>query len=62
MTHNGFVAGAGLEWAFARNWSLDGRYTYMDFSKEPYNFGGGIVHWAEDLHNVSLGVNYRFNL
>jgi len=25
--HNGFVVGAGLEWAFARNWSLDGRYT-----------------------------------
>lgn len=62
--HNGFVAGAGLEWAFARNWSLDGRYTYMDFSKEPYFFGPPtqVVNWQAESHNVSLAVNYRFNL
>jgi outer membrane immunogenic protein len=62
VTHDGFVAGAGVEWAFARNWSLDLTYTYMDMSAEPYNFGGGIVRWSGDSQNVSLGVNYRFNL
>jgi opacity protein-like surface antigen len=60
QSHGGYVAGAGLEYALAKNWSVDGRYTYMSVDQENYNFGGGTVRWGEDSHNVSLALNYRF--
>jgi outer membrane immunogenic protein len=51
----GVAAGAGLEWAFARNWSLKGEYEYLGFHDSTracgtllngsvFVFGGGVAN------------------
>jgi outer membrane immunogenic protein len=59
-THNGYGAGFGLEYALARNWSVDGRYMYSYLGRENYDFGGGVTSAAERAYTLSLGINYRF--
>jgi outer membrane immunogenic protein len=44
---DGFVVGAGLEWAFAHKWSAKVEYLFHDFD-------GG------DIQTFKFGVNYRF--
>lgn len=59
-THTGVAAGAGIEVALDRKWSIDARYTYIHLPKLGYNFGGGASNFGENSNNVTLGVNYRF--
>jgi outer membrane immunogenic protein len=63
-TNDGFVAGGGIEWAFAPNWSTKFEYTFLDLNS--FNFTGpGFVADTFILHrNIEMfkaGVNYRFN-
>lgn len=63
-THSGWIVGAGVEWAFAGNWSAKLEYNYMDFGTDTLTFPGLGVAFPLDVdqqvHAVKLGVNYRF--
>lgn len=69
-TRTGWVAGAGIEWAFAPNWSLKGEYQYIDLGKNTVvaqeRLGGAATAFAvstttrSDFHTGRIGVNYRF--
>ncbi|MBR1192683.1 porin family protein [Bradyrhizobium sp. AUGA SZCCT0169] len=67
-----WAAGAGLEWAFAGNWSLKGEYLYIA-TRETYNTTGlctggfcapvatfTSIHSDPGVHTGKLGLNYRF--
>jgi outer membrane immunogenic protein len=61
-THSGWVAGVGLEWGFAPNWSAKFEILHMEYNSTVFNT---VV--AEGNRNIPLndsigrvGVNYRF--
>jgi outer membrane immunogenic protein len=70
-TQTTWAAGAGIEWAFAQNWSLKGEYLYLH-TRETYEgtgvgvggFIGGAAlinaHTDPGVHTGKLGLNYRF--
>jgi outer membrane autotransporter protein len=72
VTHSGWAAGTGLEYAFNRNWSLKAEYLYLGLGNRAYNviwdkdtidagdvgFPGGNVKL--NVETVKLGLNYRF--
>ncbi|CCD99147.1 putative outer membrane protein [Bradyrhizobium sp. STM 3809] len=64
-TRTGWTAGAGVEWAFAANWSANVEYNYYDFGTKsllltsPTNrvtFAG----FKDTIHAATIGVNYHF--
>ncbi|HYI27379.1 MAG TPA: outer membrane beta-barrel protein [Bradyrhizobium sp.] len=59
--HVGGVVGAGVEHAFAPNWSGKVEYLYSAYGRETYfnTFGGGFSADA-DTHTVKVGLNYHF--
>lgn len=69
-TRAGWVAGAGIEWAFALGWSAKAEYQYLNFSgvggvsqwDYPAAYGVGTDGlkgtWA--AQTVQLGLNYKF--
>jgi outer membrane immunogenic protein len=67
-TRFGWVAGAGIEWGFAPNWSLKGEYLHIDLGSsnttifDPVNFPGAFATYRfhHELDTVRVGVNYRF--
>jgi outer membrane immunogenic protein len=70
-TRLGWVAGAGIEWAFAPNWSVKGEYQYIDLGRRTLNIAettlaGGATAFAinsrvrTELHTGRIGINYRF--
>jgi outer membrane immunogenic protein len=54
----GAVYGAGIEWAWTRNWTVRVEYLHYDFGDELFAFVGAAVNLDTDV--VRLGVNYRF--
>jgi outer membrane immunogenic protein len=73
-THDqaGWTAGAGIEWAFADNWTAKVEYLYVDLGSTNFNCttgacttatGGppiaGTVSLTENL--IRAGVNFKFN-
>ncbi len=69
-TRFGYTVGAGLEYAFDRNWSAKIEYLYYDLGKSNYDspqFAGPVLPGvfgstkAENKGNlVRAGINYRF--
>lgn len=61
---NGWTAGAGVEVAFAGNWSGKLEYLYVDTSAFGGNDAAGSLPVSAQLHEhiMRLGVNYRFPL
>jgi outer membrane immunogenic protein len=70
-TRAGWVAGAGVEWAFAPNWSLKGEYQFIDLGRRSINVAERTLAGAPTLfaiqsdtrtefHTGRIGVNYRF--
>ncbi len=70
-TQAGWTAGGGVEWAFAKNWSLKAEYLYVHFDaitasgvvKDSNGFGyGSAISTSTDLsaHIARGGINYRF--
>jgi outer membrane immunogenic protein len=65
----GWVAGGGVEYAFAPNWSGKIEYNYIDLgkSREIFNVfvNTATLTFPEDIHHklqiVKVGANYRFN-
>jgi outer membrane immunogenic protein len=67
ITRWGWTAGGGVEQALWSNWSAKLEYNYLDFGRSglvvfaplPDGFVGS---FAQDIHLVKLGLNYRFGL
>ena len=65
----GYTVGGGLEYMFARNWSARVEYQYYNFGRTdvaipavPVGGGPALVSYHPDVHTVTVGLNYRFNL
>jgi len=69
-TKTGWVAGGGVEWAFAPNWSVKGEYQYIDLGRKgvvAQEFLGAVptlfavsTSARSDFHTGRIGINYRF--
>jgi outer membrane immunogenic protein len=70
-TATGWTAGGGIEWAFARQWSIKAEYLYVDVGGLTYASANSaafsfpastIVHTHGDLkENLGrIGINYKF--
>ncbi|MEW6645415.1 MAG: outer membrane protein [Pseudomonadota bacterium] len=64
---NGFVVGAGLEYAFAGNWIVGVEYNYMDFGKQTFTASNtpatlGIESFKDHLtiSTVTGRISYKF--
>lgn len=59
--HDGWTAGAGVEYAIDDKWSVKGEYRYFDGGDKDYslNFANG-TNVDLDIHTVRFGVNYSF--
>jgi outer membrane immunogenic protein len=69
VERQGWTVGGGLEWQFARGWSVFGEFNYMDFGNRDIFFtpGVGTVGAADvirtrlEVEQFLVGVNYKFN-
>jgi outer membrane immunogenic protein len=67
-TRSGWTIGAGLEWAFADNWSARLEYDFYDFGHRDVTgtflfFGDPIpatISVKQEIQAVKFGINYRF--
>ena len=60
--HLGWTAGAGVEYALDRNWSIWGEYLYADLGQEQDSIPiSGLRTTDLTLNLVRFGVNYRFD-
>jgi outer membrane immunogenic protein len=67
-THNGWVIGAGLEYAINQNWSVKAEYLHLDLGSERYNIQvdfddlvpSGLDSGNLKIDVVKFGLNYRF--
>jgi outer membrane immunogenic protein len=64
-TVSGWTLGAGIEYAFTRNWSGKLEYDYMDFGTKMIGVSDADETWSANIqqriHAVKAGVNYRFD-
>ena len=61
----GWTLGAGVEWAFADNWSAKVEYNHYDFGTKGLNLTdatGAIIpiNVTQRIDTVTVGINYRF--
>ncbi len=67
-TKVGWTLGAGLEWMFARNWSVGAEYLYVDLGSTTitlapaggFFFNASTVRFEDREHIARLKVNYHF--
>ncbi len=66
-TRWGWTIGAGVEYAFAANWSVKAEYNYIDLGTERVNFiyqppqpTNASASLEQVLHVAKAGINYRF--
>lgn len=55
-THTGWVAGGGLEWFVAQNWTAKVEYLHYGFTVKASGFGSADY----DVDAVRVGLNYKF--
>jgi outer membrane immunogenic protein len=68
-SNSGWLAGAGVEWAFAPNWTARLEYDFLGLSNKSYTVPAGIVIPGgdvitinnRDVQTLTLGLNYLFN-
>ena len=70
-TSSGWVAGGGIEWAFANNWTAKVEYDYVGLSNRSFTVPGGgpfapvlvgdTFTLNHNIQMVTVGVNYLFN-
>ena len=69
-TNAGWLAGFGLEWAFAQNWSVKLEYDYLGIGDRTFTVNGTVIPalagdtFTTGNRNVQMGkvgVNYLFN-
>lgn len=57
----GISAGAGVEYAFTRNWVGRGEYVYTDYGMVTlYNRDGNRAEFRNEMHLLRVGASYRF--
>ncbi|WP_314953929.1 outer membrane protein [Bradyrhizobium cosmicum] len=61
----GWTAGAGVEWAFAPNWSALVEYNHYGFDSKRVGFvnpagSTALIDIRQDIDIVKVGINYRF--
>ena len=62
-TRLGWTVGAGLEYAFAPQWTAKLEYNYMDFGTRSVSFAPGTsTDIDQQVHAIKLGVNYKFGI
>jgi outer membrane immunogenic protein len=69
VNRSGWTVGGGLEWMFARGWSVFGEFNYMDFGRKNVNFATApgavgvpdVVRTKLEVEQFLVGVNYKFN-
>jgi len=64
-TRTGWTAGAGLEYAFAPNWSAKIEYDYLGFGSETLNlptsgFPTYSSNASQNIQEVKAGINFKF--
>jgi outer membrane immunogenic protein len=55
----GWTAGAGVEWAFAPNWSTKFEYQHFGVGTAP-NSVGPVPNGKVDIDTLKIGINYLF--
>jgi len=65
LTRTGWTAGAGLEYAFAGNWSAKVEYDYLGFGSKTLNFSTPTFPAYSSSANLNVqevkaGINFRF--
>jgi outer membrane immunogenic protein len=68
-TNSGWLVGAGIEWAFALNWSAKVEYNHIGFDSRTFTFpvgslflvGDTLVERNREIQTVKVGINYLFN-
>jgi len=69
VNRQGWTVGGGLEWMFAKGWSVFGEFNYMDFGNKDVNFVAApgtvgapdVVRTRLEIEQFLVGVNYKFN-
>src|SRR6266576_2460867 len=68
-SNSGWLLGAGIEWAFAPNWSAKVEYNYLGLDDRTFTVPAGFPFLAGDtftqsnrnVQMVKVGINYLFN-
>jgi outer membrane immunogenic protein len=68
-SNSGWLVGAGIEWAFASNWSAKVEYNYLALDDRTFTVPAGSPFLAGDtftqsnrnIQMLKVGANYRFN-
>jgi outer membrane immunogenic protein len=68
-TNSGWLLGAGIEWAFAPNWSAKVEYNYLGLDDRtftvpvgsPFLAGDTFTQSNRNIQMVKVGINYLFN-
>ena len=69
VNRQGWTVGGGLEWMFAKGWSVFGEFNYMDFGNKDVAFVqapgtvgvSDVVRTRLEIEQFIVGVNYKFN-
>ena len=62
LTHVGWTAGIGVEFAVGGNWTAKAEYDYIDLARRAYDLrdvGLPIVNVDPSVHAFKVGLNYR---
>jgi outer membrane immunogenic protein len=60
-TVSGWLIGAGIEWAFAPNWSTKLEYDFIGLQSWTFvSFPGATFTVNRDIQTLKVGLNYRF--
>jgi outer membrane immunogenic protein len=68
-TNSGWLAGAGIEWGFAPNWTARIEYDFLGLNNQtftvpagaPFLAGDVITTTNRDVQTLTVGLNYLFN-
>src|SRR2546427_5048680 len=69
-TNSGWLVGAGIEWAFAPNWSAKVEYNYLGLDSRTFTVPAGVPGFLpgdtftqrnRNIQMVKVGINYLFN-
>jgi len=68
-TNSGWLAGAGIEWGFAPNWTARIEYDFLSLNNQtftvpagaPFLAGDVITTTNRDVQTLTVGLNYLFN-
>jgi outer membrane immunogenic protein len=67
-TLSGWLVGAGVEWAFASNWSAKIEYDFLGLSSRTFTSTGAVLAGDTfttgnpNIQMVKFGINYRFGM